>query len=394
MRRKYSPKNLLPSLAVPSSLSLPQLLRQNSLSLIQSKSLPLATTQTRSTPPAHSEASTEWTEASVDFILSGPLLSKIGLSEGDILSSFDEWRSLGLALSRQLGFDIDHLSNAERIRVFHYYLPVFFWCRMQLEEHQLLRAQDPGAAISPLIIGISAPQGCGKTTVVESLEFLFHLSGRNAASISIDDFYLTFDAQCALALKFPDNRLLELRGNAGSHDMALGTSTLSSLKELSSPGFSVKLPRYDKSANQGRGDRANPATWPIAKGPLDVVLFEGWMLGFQSLSEDEVAAVDHQLVEVNRNLGAYEEWHKKVDAWIIIQVDDTSCVFNWRLQAEVQMRKKGKPGMSNEEVQDFVSRYMPAYKAYLPQLYKIGPKESDVERTLYVKIDASRSPIG
>lgn len=37
-------------------------------------------------------------------------------------------------------------------------------------------------------------------------------------------------------------------------------------------------PRYDKSAFQGQGDRADPATWPAVEGPVDVVLFEGWML--------------------------------------------------------------------------------------------------------------------
>ncbi|CAM6093986.1 unnamed protein product [Calypogeia fissa] len=40
-------------------------------------------------------------------------------------------------------------------------------------------------------IGINAPQGCGKTTVVESLEFLFKSIGRSAVAISVDDFYLT-----------------------------------------------------------------------------------------------------------------------------------------------------------------------------------------------------------
>ncbi len=40
-------------------------------------------------------------------------------------------------------------------------------------------------------LGISAPQGCGKSTIVEQLEALFNWLGVGAAAVSIDDFYLT-----------------------------------------------------------------------------------------------------------------------------------------------------------------------------------------------------------
>lgn len=33
------------------------------------------------------------------------------------------------------------------------------------------------------------------------------------------------------------------------------------------------------------------------------------------------------------------------------------------------MREAGRPGMSEDQVRDFCSRYMPAYRAYLPGLY-------------------------
>ena len=46
---------------------------------------------------------------------------------------------------------------------------------------------------------MQAPQGCGKTTLVEQLEYLFDATGSKAASVSIDDFYLTFEDQQALA---------------------------------------------------------------------------------------------------------------------------------------------------------------------------------------------------
>jgi hypothetical protein len=46
--------------------------------------------------------------------------------------------------------------------------------------------------------------------------------------------------------------------------------------------------RYDKSAYSGRGDRADPSTWPTVSGPVDIVLFEGWMSGFAPASDEEV----------------------------------------------------------------------------------------------------------
>lgn len=51
------------------------------------------------------------------------------------------------------------------------------------------------------------------------------------------------------------------------------------------------------------------------------------------------------------------------------QTADPEMVFQWRAEAERKMRETGRPGMSEDEVRDFCSRYMPAYRAYLPGLY-------------------------
>jgi D-glycerate 3-kinase len=37
----------------------------------------------------------------------------------------------------------------------------------------------------------------------------------------------------------------------------------------------MRTPAYDKSKLSGRGDRADPVTWPSLEGPLDLVLLEG-----------------------------------------------------------------------------------------------------------------------
>lgn len=81
--------------------------------------------------------------------------------------------------------------------------------------------------------------------------------------------------------------------------------------------------RYDKSAFQGRGDRADPSTWPVVEGPLELVFFEGWMSGFRPVGEAAAAAVEASLVEVDRRLAAYEQaWDSLVDAWLVIRIGD------------------------------------------------------------------------
>ena len=46
---------------------------------------------------------------------------------------------------------------------------------------------------------MSAPQGSGKTTICEELQHLLSHEGYQAVFASLDDFYLTFDAQQNLA---------------------------------------------------------------------------------------------------------------------------------------------------------------------------------------------------
>lgn len=121
--------------------------------------------------------------------------------------------------------------------------------------------------------------------------------------------------QDALAARYPTNPLLQVRGNAGTHDLALalrtiralagretGGSSAESRKDPSAPapaaqpaaaegnaqaeeGAGVCVPRYDKSARGGKGDRAPDDEWGVAAERPDIVLLEGWMLGFEALAD-------------------------------------------------------------------------------------------------------------
>ncbi|KAL5056899.1 hypothetical protein RYX36_028503 [Vicia faba] len=326
------------------------------------------------------------------FISSGPLLDKIGLTPENVAESIDKWLTYGRQLCRLFQLNELFLNEPQKVRLYHYYIPVFLWCESEIAQHRS-KFKD-GEDIPPLVIGFSAPQGCGKTTLVFALDYLFQTFGRKSATISIDDFYLTAEGQNKLREANPGNALLEFRGNAGSHDLPISVETLSALTKMSKEGIKMKLPRYDKSAFGGRGDRADPSTWPEIEGPLEVVLFEGWMLGFKPVPVEVVKAVDPQLEIINNNLKAYyDAWDKYIKSWIVIKIKDPSCVYQWRLQAEIAMREAGNPGMSDDEVNDFVSRYLPAYNAYLPTLYSQGPNGSDPQHLLIIEIDEKRNPI-
>ncbi|ESQ27073.1 hypothetical protein EUTSA_v10018540mg [Eutrema salsugineum] len=327
-----------------------------------------------------------------EFICSGPLVDKIGITPEKVGQSIDKWLLYGSQLCRLFQLNELKLTIPQKARLYHYYIPVFVWCDDQIALHNS-NFQD-GDDVPPLVIGFSAPQGCGKTTLVFALDYLFKTTKRKSATISIDDFYLTAQGQAKLREENPGNALLEYRGNAGSHDLPFSVETLEALTKLTKDGMKMKVPRYDKSAYSGRGDRADATTWPEVEGPLKVILFEGWMLGFKSLPAEVVKAVDPQLETVNKNLEAYyDAWDKYINAWVVIKIKDPSYVYRWRLQAEIAMRQAGKAGMSDDEVNDFVSRYLPAYKAYLPTLYAEGPSGSDPDRVLAIDIDEERNPI-
>jgi D-glycerate 3-kinase len=227
--------------------------------------------------------------------------------------------------------------------------------------HDFVLAQVALATRRPLVIGLQAPQGAGKTTLVTHLLRRLDARGFRAAGVSIDDFYLTRAEQLALAAAHPGNPYLEHRGYPGTHDIALGVRTLSALQG-SRTGANVRVPVYDKSAHGGRGDRAPESEWRPVEGPLDLVVVEGWMLGFTPVSE--AALPEPQMVEPNRKLARYAEWYALIDQWIVLRAAEPEFVLEWRVEAEETMKATGKPGLSREAIEDYVRRFLPAYKTY------------------------------
>jgi D-glycerate 3-kinase len=293
---------------------------------------------------------------------------------------------------------LHHVPEIQRRQMFDaLYLPVYQY--LIQERHKFVetnRNNDP----RPFFVGVSAPQGCGKTTLTALLEEMMNSEGLPAISMSLDDFYLTGSDQENLARKHSENSLLQLRGNAGTHDLPLLQQTLQDLKEFSkiSEGHSQsppQIPRYEKSLRQGRGDRVAQEEWTTISQPVEIVFFEGWMLGFSPLLDiPHLQSIHPGLVEVNNYLRQYQDIHHLFDSWLILAVQSPEIVYRWRLQAEHATRAKGKPSLTDEQVKDFVDRFMPAYHAYLPAFYSIGPEGRWGVSSLKILVDDNRQPIG
>lgn len=248
----------------------------------------------------------------------------------------------------------------------------------------------------PIILGITGLQGSGKSTwaagIVKILSSKYNL---HAITVSLDDFYHTHSNLIARRDQDPENKLYRTRGQPGTHDEQLAQTTLQALRSWDAGSAKgVDIPSFDKSKFNGEGDRAPQFTWPHCSSKPDVVVFEGWCVGFQSLPEStlqskheaaKAAAVDDSpdcivtlpdhrlshLEEINDHLKRYNETFmgpQHFDFFVHLDTDDLRNVYRWRLQQEHAMLKIKGEGMSDEGVRAFVRGYMPAYELYLEGL--------------------------
>jgi D-glycerate 3-kinase len=259
-------------------------------------------------------------------------------------------------------------------RVSEYYAPLAIACASRIE----------ACTKRPLVLGIQGPQGCGKSTLATALVDAFCDVGLRGVSVSIDDFYLTHAEQRALAERNAKNPYLQYRGYPGTHDVALGTQVIDALRTLR-PAQEALVPVYDKSAYGGRGDRTPRPDWRRVVGPLDVVIVEGWMLGF---SETD-AQLDPELSVPNALLGAYAAWNQRLGAFVHLDVGALDTIVGWRVDAERARRARGQAGLSDDEARDYILRFLPAYRLYVPRLHGHPPCE-DVQT---ITLGEDRMPV-
>jgi D-glycerate 3-kinase len=263
----------------------------------------------------------------------------------------------------------------------------------------------------PIILGISGLQGSGKSTWASTIVNILSSEHKlHTITISLDDLYKTHDDLVKQREKNPDNKLYRVRGQPGTHDQQLAADFFKKLKAYQGEGM-LSIPSFDKSKFDGEGDRAPKEAWPTTSSKPDVVIFEGWCIGFRPLTEPEVEnkyklAVEgkmqlntpsrhklQHLCEMNDHLRQYCNdfmGPEHFDFFIHIDATDLRYVYVWRMEQEHKMIAEKGMGMEDEEIEAFVDGYMPSYELYLDGL-RGGKLFEDSGRMLSVQLNLQRS---
>ncbi|MGL5061839.1 MAG: glycerate kinase [Microcoleus sp.] len=281
-----------------------------------------------------------------------------------------------------------------------------FWLPLAMQ----LSAEKQGLGRT-LIQGILGVQGTGKTTLAKILNSILGKLGYSTVSLSLDDLYKTYADR--LQLQKQDQRLI-WRGPPGTHDIDLGIAVLDKLRcsktgksasiENSQSGLikdgknqNIEIPRFDKSAWGGAGDRTTPE---IVSG-ADIVLFEGWFAGVRPIEEARLNAFlasapfpiltegDRQFArDMNAQLYDYLPLWERLDKLIVLYPQDYRSSKVWRDRAEREMIATGKSGMTEDEINRFVEYF---WKALHPELFIKAAIESNTGADLAVEIKGDRT---
>ncbi|KAJ5580839.1 P-loop containing nucleoside triphosphate hydrolase protein [Penicillium hetheringtonii] len=269
------------------------------------------------------------------------------------------------------------------------------------------RHRNEGAETPPFFLGLNGVQGAGKTVLVSTLQNTLRAEPYSLSVVtwSLDDIYLTHADQLALAQKYPDNPLLQHRGQPSTHDLVLGE-------------------KYDKSAFAGQGDRVPESQWEVVNSEgqqkIKVVIFEGWCVGFRPRDDNTLRALWEDAVRrkesgdysgrlgyvkfediqtVNDSLKGYNALTDKLDALIHIDAQNLRFVYEWRQEQERTLRAAKGTGMTEEQVTNFVDGYYPSYEVFTDTLREgvfkpaQGSAESESEwknRQLRLVVDRNR----
>lgn len=245
--------------------------------------------------------------------------------------------------------------------------------------------RTPAAAVH----GIVGPPGAGKSTLARLLAALLEGRGLKTLALSLDDFYLPADRWEEALARHPG---LRWRGPPGTHDVGVLRQVVGDLRE----GRFTRVPRYDKSARDGRGDRSH---WERAES-IDVVLLEGWFVGLVPRRPDAVRSACARLgasretidlaLETNRLLADYAAVWQHLDSLLLLRVTEEETVRRWRLDAERSRRRGGRGALSEREVTQFTEYLV---RALPPQVHYQELASGSERRDLVMGLGADRMPL-
>ncbi len=188
---------------------------------------------------------------------------------------------------------------------------------------------------SPVLLGLSAPQGAGKTTITTELQ---HRYGDRLLVLCLDDFYLTKAERASLAKEV--SPLFETRGPPGTHDLALLNTVLDDLHNASE-NSTLRIPQFDKVTDERKPENQ----WIEYKGQPDVILLEGWCVGAlcaadfvrdAPLNDVEETDTDNRwrTYSAEQLAGDYKHLWQRCDDIFYMLTKDFGQVSGWRIQQE------------------------------------------------------------
>ena len=192
-------------------------------------------------------------------------------------------------------------------------------------------------------IAVHGPQGCGKSTLCKNFENELIRDNLRVCNLSLDDFYYPYE-QLKDFLDESSHPLYTHRGLAGTHDLDKMYKCFDDLKA----GKSTQIPVYNKESYEGFGDVSHHITSEVN---YDVVLFEGWMIGYQPLW-----FVPTYLTKFNDHLYDYQKLRLYFSHMYCIEAESNDHIYMWRKSAE--------SAMSGEEFDAFMMPYMEVYGRY------------------------------
>ena len=210
------------------------------------------------------------------------------------------------------------------------------------------------------VLGISGLQGSGKSTLAAQVVDAAIRQGRRAATLSLDDVYLTAAQRHRLADTI--HPLLATRGPAGTHDLPLLHRVIDDLAD----GRSTALPRFDKLTD----DRLPSSCWPVVEGPLDLLVLEGWMLGARPQPASALGLPVNRLEIREDAQGIWRQWcnrqladrypaiWQRLDRLVFLQPPDWDVVLRWRSEQEAGLAlRDGRKGMDRDALARFVAHF-------------------------------------
>jgi D-glycerate 3-kinase len=215
-------------------------------------------------------------------------------------------------------------------------------------------------------LAINGGQGTGKTTKAGFLRIILEVLGFKVVTFSTDDFYKTHEELQRLKQRNP---VYKSRGPPGTHDIKKLKEVIEALINRKA----TKIPKYDKSAYNGEGDREPEEKWEVVPEGADIFIVEGAQAGLRPILDKEdlyKPTRDKTLnkIELKQDpKGLYRETFNEAtreyapvsdlfDNLVLLDVS-LRAIRKGRMEQEAKMIQEKKKGMDPEALKEFIDYY-------------------------------------